>query len=215
MFGPKVQKDLFEIFMTPDSDSTKWLCQLKSPKMCNQILLDKEDKDFHRLVWKKPPSSPLRPYGMTRNTYGVTPAGFRVIRALLQLAETTKHPAPDTCKSTTYEPSRWKPKHYQMFSSNILLQLVSNFASGPQVILHLSIAFPKAIGKQQTHIDAEENFSKTLGVVWKPKHDTFTYNVNPSEGSPQTKRQIISKVSRIFNPLGRLSPIVIQLKSSN
>ena len=63
------------------------------------------------------------------------------------------------------------------------------------------------------HIEAEEYFIKTLGVVWKPKHDIFTYNVKPSEGSPQTKRQILSEVTRIFDPLGLLSPIVIQLRS--
>ena len=37
--------------------------------------------------------------------------------------------------------------------------------------------------------------------------------LKPSEGSPPTKRQIISKVPRIFHPLGRYSPIVIQLES--
>ena len=37
------------------------------------------------------------------------------------------------------------------------------------------------------HIKTEEYFIKTLGVVWKPNHDIFTYNVKPSEGSLQTK----------------------------
>ena len=44
------------------------------------------------MLWKESTSFPLKHYCMTRNTYGVTSAGFQAIKPLLQLAETTKHP---------------------------------------------------------------------------------------------------------------------------
>ena len=88
MLGPKVQKDLFDILIRFRFHKVALSADIA--KMYRQILLDKEDKDFHRLLWKE---SPLKHYRMTRNTYGVTSAGFHAIRTLLQLAETTKHPA--------------------------------------------------------------------------------------------------------------------------
>ena len=36
--------------------------------------------------------------------------------------------------------------------------------------------------------------------------------MKPADKAPQTKRQILSEVTRTFDPLGLLSPIVIQLK---
>ena len=63
------------------------------------------------------------------------------------------------------------------------------------------------------HIEAGEYFIKALGVVWKPKFNIFTSNVKPSEGSPQTKRQILSEGTCIFDTLGLLSPMVIELKA--
>ena len=55
-----------------------------------------------------------------------------------------------------------------------------------------------------------QNTSRRLETKTRHLH---TYNVKPSEGSPQTKRQILSEVTRILNLLGLLSPIVNQLKS--
>ena len=63
------------------------------------------------------------------------------------------------------------------------------------------------------HIESEEYSMKTLGNVWKPKQDVFTFNVKPADQAPQTERQILSEVTRIFDLLGLLSPIVIQFKS--
>ena len=90
MLGPKIQKDLFEILIRFRFHKVALSADLA--KMYRQVLLNKEDKDFHRLLWKETPSSSLEYYRMTRNTYGVTSAGFHAIRPLFELAETTQHP---------------------------------------------------------------------------------------------------------------------------
>ena len=77
MFGPKVHKDLFEILIR--FRFHKVVLSADIVKMYRQILLDKEDKDFHRLLWKESPSTPLKHYRMTCNTHGVTSARFHAI----------------------------------------------------------------------------------------------------------------------------------------
>ena len=63
------------------------------------------------------------------------------------------------------------------------------------------------------HIESKEYFIKTLCIVWKPKQDIFTFNVDSTDEAAQTKRQELSEVTRISDMLGLLSPNVIQLKS--
>ena len=90
MLGPKFQKDLFDILIRFRFHKVILLADIA--KIYRQINLDKEDEDFHRMLWKESPSPPLKHYRMTCNTYGVTSAGFHVIRPLSQLPETSKHP---------------------------------------------------------------------------------------------------------------------------
>ncbi|XP_070071102.1 uncharacterized protein [Drosophila takahashii] len=53
---------------------------------------------------------------------------------------------------------------------------------------------------------------KVLGLYWHPGKDILTYNVGLAANPDCTKRQVLSDVSRIFDPLGLLAPIVIQFK---
>lgn len=58
---------------------------------------------------------------------------------------------------------------------------------------------------------------KTLGVRWCVETDHFVFDVSEvgrqARGLPPTKRNIVSLVGRIYDPLGFLSLVVIRLKS--
>ena len=54
---------------------------------------------------------------------------------------------------------------------------------------------------------------KTLGIKWSPVPDHFTFTVCLDKDFPTTKRKILSEVTKLFDPLGCLSPTTIQLKS--
>ena len=58
MLGPNVQEDLFEILIRFRFHKVALSADIA--KMYRQILLDKGDKVFHRLLWKESPSSPLK-----------------------------------------------------------------------------------------------------------------------------------------------------------
>ena len=45
---------------------------------------------------------------------------------------------------------------------------------------------------------------KTLGIRWNPNPDQIGFTVRLDKGTPFTKRQILSKVSSLFDPLGWL-----------
>ncbi|KAJ8910134.1 hypothetical protein NQ315_003505 [Exocentrus adspersus] len=59
-------------------------------------------------------------------------------------------------------------------------------------------------------LDTDE-ITKVLGLLWVPSSDTFTYKVEPFE-RPCTKRNLLSELARVFDPLGLLSPITLFMK---
>jgi len=54
--------------------------------------------------------------------------------------------------------------------------------------------------------------AKVLGIHWDPEEDMLSYKVCLTTNAHNTKRQVLSDVARIFDPLGILSPVVVQLK---
>lgn len=54
---------------------------------------------------------------------------------------------------------------------------------------------------------------KTLGVMWLPEEDTFTFKANPPEKDfPLTKRNFLMKIIKLLDPLGFMAPFVIVLQ---
>ncbi|KOB73159.1 Uncharacterized protein OBRU01_08821, partial [Operophtera brumata] len=55
---------------------------------------------------------------------------------------------------------------------------------------------------------------KTLGLKWNPTTDSFTYQnlITKVSDKPLTKRELLSELSKLFDPLGWLSPLSIRAK---
>ena len=71
---------------------------------------------------------------------------------------------------------------------------------------------PKTDLDQNFYIDKDYQV-KTLGTFWKAMSDSFVYFVNElSVPKMLTKRIILSKIAKIFDPLGLLGPIILYAK---
>ena len=62
-------------------------------------------------------------------------------------------------------------------------------------------------------INSNDYTAKTLGIKWIPVPDHFTFTICLYKEIPNTKRKKLSELTNLFDPLGRLSPTLIQLKS--
>ncbi|XP_058456721.1 uncharacterized protein LOC131434092 [Malaya genurostris] len=74
---------------------------------------------------------------------------------------------------------------------------------------------PESDREKLVHLDnSSVNVMKTLGLVWSPQQDEFVFNVNITnrEENPHTKRSVLSEISRLFDPLGLISPVTIIAK---
>lgn len=64
-----------------------------------------------------------------------------------------------------------------------------------------------------SHLIEFNDTIKSLGIHWNPRSDKFTYqsSLNPS-ALASTKRLILSEISKLFDPLGWLTPIIVRAK---
>ncbi|XP_065197560.1 uncharacterized protein LOC135829084 [Sycon ciliatum] len=63
----------------------------------------------------------------------------------------------------------------------------------------------------QLELDSEQLPAvKTLGILWEAKQDEFTFKV--SEEQAMTERLFLRKISKLFDPLGFLTPFVVRAK---
>ncbi|XP_072400755.1 uncharacterized protein [Diabrotica undecimpunctata] len=53
---------------------------------------------------------------------------------------------------------------------------------------------------------------KTLGIQWLPKLDILCYNLPEQQKIINTKRQILSEIAKVYDPLGLISPCIILVK---
>ena len=70
MVSPNLQNDIFDIPINPKG--FKVAMSADFPKLQRQVALTKEDKDFHRNLWRFDDMQPVDTYRMTRCTYGIT-----------------------------------------------------------------------------------------------------------------------------------------------
>ncbi|GFR27814.1 uncharacterized protein TNCT_217771 [Trichonephila clavata] len=68
--------------------------------------------------------------------------------------------------------------------------------------------------------DDEQSFSaesdlsvKTLGISWKPLQDCFMFKVSILSKSLFTKREVLSVIARLYDPLGFLGPVSTRAKA--
>ncbi|XP_071044202.1 uncharacterized protein [Parasteatoda tepidariorum] len=67
--------------------------------------------------------------------------------------------------------------------------------------------------------DVEHSFSidndlsvKALGIIWKPFEEKFVYKVSTAVKSSYTKREVLSVIAKLYDPLGFLAPVLTRVK---
>ena len=83
-------------------------------------------------------------------------------------------------------------------------------SSDPELVERLPANFREIT--DEIKIKSDDYSLKTLGIKWNPNRDHFSFIAKLDEKTPSTKREIMSEVTRLFDPLGWFSPTTIQFK---
>ncbi|XP_073950917.1 uncharacterized protein [Choristoneura fumiferana] len=220
--GPNLQQDLQGLILKWRTH--KYVVTADIEKMFRQFLIREADQHLQTIVWRNSTEESLREYHLTTVTYGTKAAPFLAMRTLRQIARDNESQFPlaaaalENCFYTddlmTGYDSLEQVKELQRQLIQVLngagLNLRKWSSNNPELIKNLPS------NQLNTPFDFKDTESrKTLGLQWNPASDAFTFinRIESQEGQgDHTKRKLLSDISKIYDPLGWLSPITIKAK---
>lgn len=220
--GPTIQDSLTALITRWRKYPIAFTADLE--KMYRQILINKLDQSFQRIVWRDSPKDEIQDFQLLTVTYGTACAQYLAIRSLHQLAEDggQSHPLAakrlledfyvDDLLSGAYDVSEALQIQHELreLCSTAGLNL-RKWASNHDALLQ---AVPPCDREIKTTLLIEfDDTIKSLGINWDPRSDNFLFQSTlHSSTASITKRSILSEISKLFDPLGWLSPIIIRAK---
>ncbi|XP_004526271.1 uncharacterized protein LOC101457376 [Ceratitis capitata] len=220
--GPTLQNDLMLIILSWRLH--KYVFNGDIEKMYRRILINKEDQDFQRILFRKTPNSPIEDFKLKTVTFGVNCAPYLANRTLHQLAEDCKGEYPlahNILRNEIYVDDILSGGNEIQSTINSLTQVIEALNSAGFPLKKITANHPKILENIPiAHLlDADflkfsdTSSTKTLGIRWNALSDTFSYAYEPHPTAKSSmKRQILSAVAKLFDPAGWLSPIMIVAK---
>ncbi|GFX19904.1 integrase catalytic domain-containing protein [Trichonephila clavipes] len=152
-------------------------------KMFRQILINPGHRNLQLILWKDSVDGPVQTYKLNTVTYGTTCAPYLATRTIQQLARDEGEHYPLAASVTIRD----------IYMGDILTGS-SDFQEFQKLQLELISLFKKA------------------GIIWSPQFDYFSFKTVVNCRESYTKREVLSIIARLFDPLGFLGPILTQDK---
>lgn len=222
MKGPVLQDDLFSILLRFRCKKVAFTADIA--KMYRQVSMRKEDRRLQCVLWRDKPSEPIRTYELNTVTYGTKPASYLATKCLSKLADECDGEFPETAtiirqdfymddlltggSSVKEVKARLRELRQILGDAGFPLR---KFASNSLAVLD---GLDSDCVENTLEIEGEEQSVGVLGLRWLTAvEDRLVFYARlPQCPNSWSKREILSEVSRIFDPLGLLSPITVTLK---
>ncbi|GBP10481.1 hypothetical protein EVAR_70789_1 [Eumeta japonica] len=216
MVGPTIQQDLITTLFS--FRLNKFALTADISKMYRQFEIDERDRIYQLIFWRNKKEDPLNLFQLNTITYGLSSAPFLAIRSLFLIAD----------KSSSIFPLGSKTLKEDIYVDDILTgandieTLLVKKSELKQMLKFHGLQLAKWSSncvdinvnpENEVSIkSAKDEVTKTLGMSWKTNQDIFCYRFELPNIIEPTKRSILSLVSKIYDLLGILSPIVIRCK---
>lgn len=200
-------------------------CSADIQEMFHQVRIKEEDQCAQRFLFRGSPREPPQVYVMQVMTFGATcsPACAQYVKNQNALKYKESHPkAVDAILRNHYVDD-----YLDSFPSvETAIRTVSeinfihdqahffmrNYISNSGEIIN-SIPEERRSTQDLLHISEKEHtFEKVLGLYWDTRRDVFRYQIKDEIRDEWNKRDMLSYIMRIYDPLGLLSNYMIEGK---
>ena len=218
---PRLQDDVYDILIR--FRLHQYALSADVAKMCRQVALEKSDRDFRRILWRDYVTDEIQELRMTRATYGVASSSYHSSRALQESGK-SNGPNPNTVNlilndfwvddllsgADTLEEACVLQDDLRETLNKNCLPLRKRSSNEPQLVTRLPKGLQEA-GKAY-EINDKTHQIKTLGLTWHPLEDHFVYASCSEYVSTIIKRTLLSDVSKHFDPIGLIAPVLVIAK---
>ncbi|XP_015122234.1 uncharacterized protein LOC107044737 [Diachasma alloeum] len=217
MVGPTIQDDIFSLltrFLTH-----QYVITADIEKMYRQFYVREEDRKYQRIWWKDTDGNE-KIFQLNIVTFGLSSAPYLAIRCVHQLAddESLEFPnASNILKRNSYVDDFLSGADTFEEALQLRDEVTALLQKGQLNLRQWASNDPRLLyGLPEESVNLKLNMShdstiKTLGLHWDSARDAIVYTVKPIPITAKvTKRTMLSEVSKIFDPLGFLGPVIIK-----
>lgn len=223
LIGPTIQQDMSSIIMRWRKHRIAFTADIE--KMYRQILVHPEHTDLQRIIWRNSPHEKLREYKLMTVTYGTSSAPYLAIRTLHQLARDEKEAHPEAAKIILNDfyvddvATGADNEDQAKFLYQQLKQTLQNggfnlrkWSSNSTELLRMIPECDREIKLHHDIVIESTATIKTLGIRWNPSNDSFGFKIRTTQHETTTKRELLSEIASLFDPLGWLAPVIVKAK---
>lgn len=189
-------------------------------KMYRQVFIHPSDRRFQQIFWYQ--GSDIVTYQLNMVTFGVASAPFLAIRTIHQLADDERVEFPHTAeilKRDMYVDDFLTGANSLQEIIQIRDEVIELLKRGGFNIRQWASNHHHVLDNiKDRFLDLDRAVEpnpiiKTLGVIWDSQRDKYSFTVK-SMNCPEkiTKRNVLSEIAKIFDPLGLLGPTVMYAK---
>ncbi|XP_059611719.1 uncharacterized protein LOC132258411 [Phlebotomus argentipes] len=219
--GPVIQRELNENLWWFRRHAIAFICDVK--KMYLQVMLTEEHRDLQRFLWQASPQGPMEEWRFRTLCFGNAASPFLAIRTLFQIGDDEEGRFPKgakALKSNFYVDDCLVSVASEEEALEVQAQLIGILQTGHMELSKWQSNSQRILGAVRQDGEAQHEVSlssdghvKALGLRWNPVADTFSFDVDDSiEALVPTKRNILSVIARLYDPLGLVAPVVVMAK---
>ncbi|XP_040169907.1 uncharacterized protein LOC120904165 [Anopheles arabiensis] len=220
--GPVIQPDLLHLWLHFRTQTVVVTADIA--KMYRQIWVADSDTWMQCILWREDARDTAQMYRLRTVTYGEASSSYLACRALYEAGEEVRSSNPeiaDAIQRSFYVDNlslgAATPDELRVLSCGIERALMNRgmplrkWASNVPAVVHdvpeEHLDSPVQIGDRQA--------IKMLGLAWCPSEDTFQLIIDNDCHLPvnsMTKRCLVAKIAKLYDPVGILQPVIITAK---
>jgi len=216
--GPSIQEELIHILARFRTHNFVLTADIK--KMYRQIQVCDKHRDYQQILWRENDNEPIKTYRLNTITYGTVPASYLATACLQRLSEIGQSQYPTIAPLIAHDfyiddfisGATTKKEAIEIRNALIKLMSTAQLELGKWASNDLDI-IRDGLDNNDGLVDFQEtgnDLTRILGLYWDSHTDELKYKINETLSvTPLTKRNILSDIARIYDPLGLIGPVII------